>query len=241
MSSILFSFRSAFGALFRWRMLLLILAPSFVAMILVLLLFIIFWPNWVLGLSSFFSGMSLFQWVQNQTGFLELASWTAVLFLIMAFIPVAFLLAVILTSLFVMPVLLKWVSDEDFKDLEKKRGGSLAGSVWNTVVATVLFCMAFVVTLPLWLVPGCQVLVPLLLTAWLNKRVFMYDVLQDYATKEERQQIEKEEGHTLFGMGMLLGLLSYIPLAFFLVPVLSGLSYTYYGLSSLRRLRKQET
>jgi uncharacterized protein involved in cysteine biosynthesis len=87
--------------------------------------------------------------------------------------------------------------------------------------------------LPLWFLPGCQIVVPLLLTAWLNKKIFMYDVLQEFASKEERQQILEEESGRLYGLGIILGAFSYIPLVFFFIPVLSALSYTYYGLNEL--------
>ena len=65
----------------------------------------------------------------------------------------------------------------------------------------------------------------------------MYDVLQDFATSEERLLIEKSESQTLYGMGLLLGLLAYIPLAVFVLPVFSALAYSYYALNELRAIR----
>ena len=65
----------------------------------------------------------------------------------------------------------------------------------------------------------------------------MYDVLQDYASREEREQLLKDESKSLYGLGMFLGLIAYIPLAVFFVPVICALSYTYYGLESLKNLR----
>jgi CysZ protein len=34
-----------------------------------------------------------------------------------------------------------------------------------------------VVTIPLWLIPGFSLLMPLLLMGWLNRRTFAYDAL----------------------------------------------------------------
>lgn len=237
MNRIFQAFRQSFEALLRLRMFLLVLLPPIISVGLLFIIFVIFWHSWVSGLGSFLGGMTVFQWMQNLTGLQEFASWTAVIFLILAFIPLAYLGAVLFTSIFVMPLVLKWVVARDFKGLEMKKGGSLVGSLWNTLQATVIFIFAFFVTLPLWFLPGCQIVIPLLLTAWLNKKVFLYDVLQDFASKEERRLIESEDSGPLYGMGLLLGLLSYIPLAFFFVPVLSALSYTYYGLNALMNRR----
>ncbi len=241
MNLIFQSFRQSFEALLRFRMFLLILLLPMMAVAGLLVLFMIYWQEWNLGLTAFFSGMSLFQWIESWSGFQELSLWFSMAFLILVFIPLVYLTSVLLISVLVMPLVIKWVGESDFKNLKKKRGGSILGSLWNTLVATALFVVVFFVTLPLWLIPGFQIVLPLLLTSWLNKKVFLYDVLQDFATREERLHIVRAQALPLYGMGFLLGFLSYIPLAFFFVPVLSALSYTYYGLNALTDLRKGET
>ncbi len=237
MGKILEALRQSFESLLSLRMFLLVIIPPTLAVLLIFSLFFASWQGWSSGLESFLHAFGPMRWIENMTGFHEIAGILAVIFLILLFVPLAYLAAVIFTSVFVMPIALKWVAKADFNNLEKKRGGSLIGSLWNTLIATAVFILAFFVTLPLWFLPGFQVLVPLLLTSWLNKKIFLYDVLQDFASKEERCQIEKEESHRLYGMGMLLGLCSYIPLAIFIVPVFSALSYTYYGLNELNRRR----
>lgn len=238
MNNIFRALRQSFEALLKIRMFLLIMGPPVVTVLGLLILFLVFWSTWTEGLAHLISHLWGYQWIQSVTGFTELAFWMAVLFLILVFLPLAYVLSVLIVSIFVMPVVLKWVGDGEYKHLEKRRGGSVVGSVWNTLKATAIFAVGFVITLPLWFVPGCQILVPVLLTAWLNKKVFLYDVLQDYASKEERRRIENEESAGLYGMGLLLGLLSYIPLAFFFVPIISALSYTYYGLNALEDRRR---
>lgn len=241
MNAILKAFQQAFESLLRLKMFLFILLPPFVSVTGLFLLFVFFWESWTVGLTSFFGSMTVFQWLQTLTGLEQFSAWTAVIFLILIFIPMAYLGAVLLTSLFIMPLVLARITGADFKHLEKKRGGSFVGSLWNTLAATCVFIFLFFITLPMWLIPGCQIIVPLLLTAWINKKIFLYDVLQDFASVEERKGIEQEESGRLYSMGLLLGLLSYIPLAIFFVPVLSALSYTYYGLNALVDRRRSET
>lgn len=238
MKNILRALRQSFETLFRLRMLLLVIGPPLLVVLGLAMLFALYWTAWTAGLAGLFSQLWGYEAVVAATGLVSLAWWMAVIFLILAFLPVAFVVSILVVSIFVMPVVLKWVGDEDFKQLEKRRGGSVLGSIWNTLWASAVFILLFVVTLPLWLVPGFQILVPLCLAAWLNKRVFLYDVLQDYASKEERKLIEEQESLGLYGLGVIMGLLSYIPLVFLLVPVLSALSYTYYGLHALNSQRQ---
>lgn len=238
MTKILRSFRQSFEALLSLRMFLLVVLPPLVAFVSLLIVFLTYWEVWVGGLGGLFANMTVFSWIQNITGLQDLAAWTAMVFLVLAFLPLAYVAAVLLTSVFILPVVLKWVVISDFPHLEKRQGGSTIGSLVNAFSATFLFLVAFVVTLPFWFLPGFQVLVPLSLTAWLNRKIFVYDVLQDYASADERVRISQAEASPLLGMGFLLGLLAYIPLAFFLVPVLSALCYCYYCLNALKELRE---
>ena len=236
--------KNSIAALFYPRMWLVIIAPPLFAILGLLLVFIYFWSGWVTGLSGFIESSWLFGLTQKlftASGGAEslapVALWLAVILLALAFLPLAFLFAILIISIFVMPLVLEVVVRKDFPTLEKKKGGSMAGSLWNTLVSTAIFAFIFTLTLPLWLIPGCQIIIPVFLTAWLNKRVFVYDVLQDFASKEERKQIEAQERKNLYGMGLILGIFAYVPLAFLLIPAMSALAYSYYCLSELKRLR----
>lgn len=234
MDKIFYAFRRSFAALVNTKVLFLLLMPPLIAVGGLAILFFIFWTGWTTGLGAWFSSLWILQWAQSWP---DLGYWMAVVFLLLVFIPLSYLLSVLLTSIFVMPLVLIWVGNRDFGTLEKKRGGTIAGSIWNALFSAALFVFYFLISLPLWLIPGGQILVPLFLTSWLNKRVFMYDVLQDYASQDERKRLLNSESKGLYALGMLLGLMNYIPLAFFFVPVLSALSYTYYGLESLKKMR----
>jgi len=246
MTKTLGALKNSFAALFLPRMWLVILIPPFVAILILLGIFIYFWAAWVHGLSSYIETSWIFSATQKlftasggTDSLGQVALWLSIILLALAFLPLAFLVAVLIMSIFVMPLVLEVISRKDFPDLEKKKGGSIAGSLWNTIFATFVFVTLFMVTLPLWLIPGCQIAIPIALTAWLNKRVFTYDVLQDYASKEERKQIESQERKNLYGLGIILGVFAYIPLAFLLIPAISALAYTYYCLGELKRLRSQ--
>lgn len=239
MSQMFKSLRQAFESLFRLKMLSLVFVPPVISFFVILVVFIVNWGSWINGLVGFLAGLRIFDWLQGAVGLQDLSYWLALIFLILAFIPLVFISALVITSIFVMPVVLKEIEHSDFPNLEKKKGGSVLGSLWNTLFTTVAFVFIFVITLPLWLVPGLQVALPLLLTAWLNKRIFLYDVLQDFASKDERKIIEKNESLSMYFMGTLLALLSYFPFAFFFIPIISALAFTFHGLNALQELRKR--
>ncbi|QDK45308.1 hypothetical protein DOM22_09165 [Bdellovibrio sp. ZAP7] len=241
MHKIIKTFRQSFESLFSSRLLLLTFLPPILAVVAVFAVFFFFWGSWTVGLEGFLQGLWPFQWIHNFTGAEGYIDAIAAILLVLLFVPACFLLALILVSIFVLPLALKWIAEKDFPHLEKKRGGTLIGSLWNTLYATALFIFWFTVTLPLWLLPMGPILVPLSLTSWLNKKVFLYDVLQDYASEEERQLIEEKEGKALFGMGLILGFCAYIPFALFFIPVFAAICYTYYALNALTVLRSKKT
>lgn len=178
-----------------------------------------------------------YTWIVDVTGFTGLGAMLVWIFLILIFFPLAYVISVAITSVIAMPLVIEFISKE-YPELQKKQGGSTVGSLANTGFAALTFLFWLVVTLPLWLIPGAQILVPLYLSARFNRKVFMYDVFQDFADDEERKHLMKKDGFSLIVMGMILGLVAYIPFAFIFLPVVSALAFTYFGFNSLQELRK---
>jgi len=78
---------------------------------------------------------------------------------------------------------------------------------------------------------------PLLLSAHFNQRMFRYDALAEHASADEFARVLRAARGDLYLLGILLSLLLYVPLANLLVPVLSGLAFTHCCLARLERLR----
>jgi hypothetical protein len=203
------------------------------------IVFWFFWNSWMLSLTNFMQSTWIITTLQAWAGgdAVGLLMGLSILFLILLFLPLAYVTATVLTSILVMPLMIKLVVSYDYSDLEQKRGGSITGSIWNSIWISLLYLIGIVCSLPLWLIPGGAIAAPLLLAAWMNKKIFTYDSLQDYASADEFTQLIKKESRGLFGIGILLGLLAYLPLISFVLPALMGLAYTHFCLSALRRLR----
>lgn len=233
------SLRQALGALFSFRTWVLVLIPPFLTGFVLSVLFLVYWNPLSAAAISIVNQWSWMKWIENILGYSEsISSIFSGTMLILLFIPVLFVTVLLVTSIFVTPLVQREVALNYFKDLEMKKGGSTLGSLWNSLKSLMIFLVLFALTLPMWLIPGMQLVVPTVLIIWLNKRIFVYDVLQDFASKEERCLIEKKESAGLWGLGACLVIFSYIPLAFVILPVFSAFAYSFFGLNSLRNLRK---
>ncbi|KYG64771.1 hypothetical protein AZI86_11235 [Bdellovibrio bacteriovorus] len=235
------SLQQAIKALFNFRTWFVVLCPPLLTGFLLSVLLIVFWNSLSVSVTHTFSNWAWVQWlgevlVGNREALPAIFSSA---FLLMVFIPVLFVAVLLVTSIFVTPLVQREVAVKYFSNLEKKKGGSTLGSLANSLQTLTVFVVLFFLTLPLWLIPGMPLVIPAILVIWMNKKIFVYDVLQDYASKEERVLIAKKQSAGLWGLGALLVFASYIPFAFILLPVFSAFAYSFYGLNSLERLRNQ--
>lgn len=243
MQNIVKSFGEAFKALFHFKVLLWMLVPPAVAFLAGLVLYFFFWSSAL----HFLTDSMTHTWIYDYlSGFTDKDySWVVtgitITLLILLFIPLSYVLSVLISSIVVIPVLQSYLAEKKFGYLEKKQSGNWAVSILNSVFATVVYLFFFVATLPLWLVPGLQILIPMILTGWLHRRIYSYESLLDFASKEERKQILDSHSGPLFGMGLFCGVLVYIPFISLFAPVFTGLSFFFYNLKRLEELRQSRS
>ena len=77
----------------------------------------------------------------------------------------------LLAGLYVTPPVVNYLTEREFQGIEKKGDSGMVMSLWVTLKAVVIFLIAWVVTLPLWLIPGMAFVLPILLTAYLLMRI----------------------------------------------------------------------
>jgi CysZ protein len=155
----------------------------------------------------------------------------------MAIFACAYLTASLLAALFVMPLLLKHLANGEYRDVAPMGKDSFFAATVNSLVAALLFVLGWLVTVPLWLIPGMALVLPLLLMAWLNRRTFAYDALSMHATDEEWKSLFRQEKRPLFMLGLSMALLAHVPVVGLLVPALAALAFVHFGLEALRRSR----
>lgn len=218
------------------RILAVLLLPALGSLVVWVVLAWFFWQAWTGAVSSLIGSTVVAGWLQSWS-----ASWvvdyTAMLAVFMAVMPAIYVTALVITELVAMPVIVGLVAERDFPQLQRRRGGSLAGSLLNATVAILVFVVLWIITLPLWLTGIGAVLAPLLNSAYLLQRLMRYDALSEHAGREEYAQIVGAGRGDFFLLGALLSLLLYVPVVNLLLPVFAGLVFTRFGLARLERLR----
>jgi CysZ protein len=131
------------------------------------------------------------------------------------------------------------VTARDYPQLTP-HGGAFWGSVGNTLAAGTLFALVWVATLPLLLIPGVLLVLPLSLTAWLNQRTFRYDALAEHATGEERRRIVTQHRGEMVLAGLGTALALHVPLLNLLAPAWTALAFVHLCLGRLAELRQKE-
>jgi CysZ protein len=183
------------------------------------------------------------QWIQSGTLFIrwdfsDAITIAAKILVFLTFIPLVWLTALLILSIFGMPAMVDHVAARRFPQLARRRGGSLAGSAWNGVVALAGLIGLGLVSIPFWLVPPLWPLIPVAIMGWLNQRVLRYDALAEHATADEMQRIFVLRRGALYVLGAVLALLAYVPLVGFVAPVLFGLAFIHLLLDELEALRQ---
>jgi hypothetical protein len=219
------------------RMLWLMVWPMLVALVFWGAVAVAFWGRLAAALAALFQ-----RWLEPAAGFVRFDFGDAtvvaayvVLFLLI--VPLVYLTALFILGVFGMQKMVDYVAQRSFPALERKRGGSLGGSVWNGTATLGGIGLAFTVSLPLWLLPPLWPLIPLAIFTWANQRLLRYDALAEHADREEMMRLFRERRGALLLLGLALALLAYVPLVGFIAPVAVGLAVIRYCLGALQEMR----
>jgi len=149
-----------------------------------------------------------------------------------------YLVAMLLSAIIILPLLLGHLSETDYPDLARMGSDSVVEGAWNSTWSAVLFIVGWLLTLPLWMIPGLGLILPFFWMAWLNRRTFTFDALAVHATEQEWRELRRQKATPLLGLGLVMALLAYVPFVGLLAPSLAALAYVHYCLEALRGLRQ---
>lgn len=221
------------------RILAVLLVPMLGAIVIWSVLAWFYWDSWSGSLRALLDGTAISRWLIEHGAAWLIAS-TSSLALLALLLPAMLITAIIVTELVAMPVILSVVA-RAYPGLEKARGGTVAGSILNASMAFTVFMLLWIVTLPLWLTGIGAVMLPALIAAYLNQRLFRYEALAEHASREEHRDIVTRTRGRLYTLGFLVALLYYVPFVNLIAPVVSGLAFTHFCLAELARLRSNPT
>ncbi|MFE1572758.1 EI24 domain-containing protein [Comamonas odontotermitis] len=176
--------------------------------------------------------------------------------------PMAAVLALLIIALLMTPALLRMVTEQRFATLAKKHGTGLVASVVWALGTSAVAVVAFVVTMPLWLIPPLVLVVPPVIWGWLTYRVMCVDALAEHASKSERDALLQRHRWPLLLMGVIsgyigiapsivwasgivftIGFVVLVPLAVWIYAItfaFSSLWFIHFGLAALQALRAEQ-
>jgi CysZ protein len=240
MGNVFKALSGAAGSLVHPIILAILLVPMGIALVFWLVVGWLAWDVWNQAIH-----VHVLEWIPSAwTARWDLA-WVGTVIALMGAVitlaPMVIVTSLLIATLFAMPVLLNHVARHSFPKLERRRGGTIRGSVWNAVAATGTFLLLWILTIPLWLLGPLAVVLPLLLSANLNQRLFRYDALSEHASAEEMRLIFDRARGRLFLLGLITGLMYFIPPLNLVAPVLSALAFIHLCLDELQELRMGST
>ena len=196
-----------------------------------------FWQSWVTVLGDAIGSTQIARWLRDW-GMQWLVNGMGVVALIALMLPALLITNMVITEIFAMPVMVNLVATRDYPSLDKRDGGTAAGSVFNASVGITIYLVFFIMSLPLWLLGPVGLAAGMLNSAYLAQRLFRYDALSEHASADEFRTLVKRARGRLFLLGLVLAPLNYVPLLNLFAPVLNGLAFTHFCLRELAVLRE---
>ncbi|MCB1912181.1 MAG: EI24 domain-containing protein [Rhodocyclaceae bacterium] len=240
MKEILRAYALAIRSLGRRDILWHLLWPGLLSLVVWIGLAIGFWnPLTDLALATLNGWDWLHSWTSSSQFGAGFVAVTVQIALGLAILPLIYVTAAILVATVSLPLMLERVARTDYALLEERRGGSQTGSAINALWAALVFGVVLLLSLPLWLVPGLGLVIPLMLTAWLNRRAFRYDALMMHADREEMRTLSQRHDGSMLLLGVGCAALAYIPLVNLFAPAFCGLAFVHYLLAALERHRAE--
>ena len=198
---------------------------------------------WIaIGFAAWTHGLALMERIVPGlpwAGWEWVAQWAAVFLLLAAFASLTYITAILLVAVFALPLLINLVAAHDYPDLGRHGENVFWGSLGNTLGAGAIFLVCSLAMLPLLLIPGALLVLPLLLSSWLNQRTFRFDALAEHATRSEMQILVRDERKRFYMAGLATAAAAYVPLLNLLAPAFAALVFVHLGLAALRRRRQE--
>ncbi len=228
----------ASGALFHPKMFSLMIWPLALSLALWVTLGLVFGGQIFDGVEATLNRSGAYQWVTSTWPLSLLAAGLLWLLMVLLAIPLVLVTATLLIGVLAMPIVVNHVCAKDYPALERRKGGTIGGSIWNAIVALFWLMVLAIASLPLWFIPIFWPIVPVVLLGYFDQRVFRYDALAEHGTKEEIRHLIHASRRPFMWLGIALGAIGHIPILGFFSPVFGALAFTYYSLERLTGLRQ---
>ncbi len=236
------AFRRALVSQLHPRMLAALFLPFLVAILGAALLLWFFWTPLTGWLDQEASSWGIFNTVDGwlvALGLFSLKLWMVPLLAAGLLLPMAGILGLGIAAVFVMPLVLQHLEKRDYPGLRRQGQHATVLGTWNAIWVGFLFCVGWVLTMPLWLLPPMALVLPVFWWAFAVNRMLRVDAMIEHASGPERRLLWRRHTRSLWLMAGILAVINLVPLFWLVMPVFSALVYAHFSLDAIRRLRTE--
>lgn len=236
------AFRRALVSQFHPRMIAALFLPFIIAFLGAILLLWLFWTPLTGWMDQEASSWGIFNTVDGwlvAVGLFSLKLWLIPLLSAGLLLPMAGILGLVIAAIFVMPIALHHLEARDYRGLSRQGVHATALGTWNAIWVGVLFCLGWLFTMPLWLVPPFALVLPVFWWAFALNRMLRVDAMVEHASPAERRLLWRRHRRQLWLLAAGLAVLNLVPLFWLVMPVYSALVYAHFCLDALSRLRTE--
>ncbi|MER1967818.1 EI24 domain-containing protein [Castellaniella sp. GW247-6E4] len=236
------AFRRALISQLHPRMLAALLLPFVIAFLGAVVLLWLFWDPltaWLNGEASSWGVLNTIDGWLVAAGLFSLKLWLVPVMAAGILLPMAGILGLVIAAVFVMPLVLRHLELREYKGVGRQGANALVLGTWNAIWVGVLFCIGWLLTMPLWLIPPLALILPVFWWAFAFTRMLRVDAMIEHASPAERRLLWRRHNRQFWLIGGCLALINLIPPAWLVIPVFSALVYAHFCLEAIRRLRAE--
>jgi hypothetical protein len=230
--------------MFTWKIFILIFLPPVLSILLWGAFGIAFWKALV-EFSNFFAEKFLYSQHLNdvlQTWFgissSSVALGVAGIIAVLLLLPLIYLSSMILSSLIVMPTVVRTILPR-YPGLKKKNEISIWATVKHSVICGVIYLALWMITLPFWPVPGMSLALPLILNGFLAYRLLVWDAIADLVSTGEMKQVLKRHRMDYLLLGVIIAAMIVVPISFLFLPAYSALCFAHMAMQDLQDIKSE--
>ena len=189
-------------------------------------------------LAAQFLGMAPATWLISigWTGVADVFAWVAAWLMLFA---ISYGLAALVSGLLVVNQLTDWLGRSVYPQLRRHGSDRVWQSLWVSTMSTLVYLGGWLLTLPLWLVPGLAFVLPVGWLAWFNARTLSFDALTSYADDAELMLVRRRFRGSFFVLGAVGALMAHIPIVGFFAASFTALMFAVAALEALSLQRGQ--
>ena len=170
------------------------------------------------------------------TGVADIFAWVAAWLMLFA---ISYGLAALVSGLLIVSQLTDWLGRTTYPQLRRHGSDRVLQSGLVSLISTIVYLGGWLLTLPLWLVPGLAFVLPVGWLAWFNARTLSFDALTSYANDDELAAVRKRFRGSFLVLGAVGALMAHIPIIGFFAASFTALMFAVAALEALSLQRGQ--